>query len=72
MNYTSTVGHPSLELPLCGEGSTSQTSLRATCHDVVTKVSPFFTNISHVGLSSFFTKQHHLVRRAKFGKDWAN
>ncbi len=32
------------------------------CHDVATKVTSFVTNISHIGLSTFVTKQHHLVR----------
>jgi hypothetical protein len=60
---------PSLEIPLCGEGSTS---LHVACHDVATKVSPFVTNIGHIGLSTFLTKQHHLVGGVRFGKDWAN
>jgi hypothetical protein len=34
--------------------------------------SPFVTNINHTWLSMFFTKQHHFVGGAKFGKDWAN
>jgi hypothetical protein len=64
MSYNSIVGHPNPELPLCGEGSTSQTS-----HDVVTMASPFVTNIGHIRLSMFFTKQHHLIKGARFGKD---
>jgi hypothetical protein len=58
-----------MEIPLCGEGFTSQTNLHATCHDVATNVSPFVTNINHTRLSTFLTKQHHFAKGAKFGKD---
>jgi hypothetical protein len=63
--------HPNIEITLCGNGSTSQARFHVACHDVATNVSPLVTNIDHIGLSVFLTKQHHLARDAKFGYDWA-
>jgi len=33
---------------------------------------PLVTNINHIRLSNFLTKQHHFTGGIRFGQDWTN